>query len=285
MAKGQKRTASQAGLPEDVDVSNPQGTKRAGLEITGVEPDARRQGIAEGTTSTTRNDADSDIQVTEVSTSSDDSLGGSSSIASVCLKREKHVRRDRMFDAFRSDCVDIDEKEAQEISALLLEIVTVTRDCENHQGIVASQCEKLGLRPGFAVDLNALKPWNGIAWNVCNPKGGDELMDFLNKEDPELVIGSSSCDVSDFLKGSSRAMENQTDFHVCARLCKTTPQGQDLSARSTHPIHHVEEQGHLMDRIISWSIQGQRSNLSVDSLQSRFESCWFCSTCNLLDDE
>ena len=80
-----------------------------------------------------------------------------------------------------------------------------------------SQCEKVGLRPGFVVDLNALKPWNGIAWSLCNPKGGDELMDFLDKEDPELVIGSSSCDVSDFLKGSECALKNQTDFHVCAR--------------------------------------------------------------------
>ena len=44
-----------------------------------------------------------------------------------------------------------------------------------------SQCEKLGHRPGFVVDLNALKPWNGIAWSLCNPKGGDELMDFLDK--------------------------------------------------------------------------------------------------------
>ena len=41
-------------------------------------------------------------------------------------------------------------------------------------------------------------------------------MNFLDREDPELVIGSSSWDVSDFLKGSSRAMENQTDLHVCA---------------------------------------------------------------------
>ena len=54
---------------------------------------------------------------------------------------------------------------------------------------------------------------------MCRPKGGDELMDFLDKEDPELVIGSSSCDVSGFLKGSKRALEKQTDFHVCARAC------------------------------------------------------------------
>ena len=146
-------------------------------------------------------------------------------------------RRDQVVDAFRSDCVDIDEKEAQEISSLLSEIGSVTRDCENPQKIVVSQCEKLGLRPGFVVDLNALKPWNGTAWSLRNPKDGEELMNFLDREDPELVIGSSSCDVSDFLKGSSRAMEKQTDFHVCARLCKTTSQVQDLAARSTNQIN------------------------------------------------
>ena len=62
--QGLKRTAGQAGLPEDADVSYPQGTKREGLESTGsgMEPDARRQKIAGGTASTTRNDADFDIQ-------------------------------------------------------------------------------------------------------------------------------------------------------------------------------------------------------------------------------
>ena len=156
-----KRTAGQAGLPEDADVSYPQGTKRAGLESTGsgIEPDARRQKIAEGTASKTRNDADFDIQVADANTSSsDDPSSGFSSIASVCWQGEKHVRRDQVVDAFRCDCVDIDEKEAQEISSLLLEIGTVTRDCENPQGIAVSQCEKLGLQPGFVVDLHALKP-------------------------------------------------------------------------------------------------------------------------------
>ena len=41
-------------------------------------------------------------------------------------------------------------------------------------------------------------------------------MEFLD-EDPELVIGSSSFDVSGFLKGLQRALERQTDFHVGAR--------------------------------------------------------------------
>ena len=135
----------------------------------------------------------------------------------MCWKGEKHVRRDQVVDAFRSDCVDIDEEEAQENSSLFSEIGSVTRDCENPQKIAVSQCEKMGLRPGFVVDLNALKLWNGTAWSLRNPKDGEELMNFLDREDPELVIGSSSWDVSDFLKGSSRAMENQTDLHACAR--------------------------------------------------------------------
>ena len=79
--QGLKRTAGQAGLPEDADVSCPQGTKRAGLESTG----SGMETIAEGTASTTRNDADFDIQVADASTSSfDDPSSGLSSIASVC---------------------------------------------------------------------------------------------------------------------------------------------------------------------------------------------------------
>ena len=72
--------------------SYPQGTKRAGLESTesGMEPDARRQKIAEGTASKTRNDADFDIQEADANTSSsDDPSSRLSSIASVCWKVEK----------------------------------------------------------------------------------------------------------------------------------------------------------------------------------------------------
>ena len=45
--QGLKRAAGQAGLPEDEDISHPQGTKRTALESTGsgLEPDARRQRI------------------------------------------------------------------------------------------------------------------------------------------------------------------------------------------------------------------------------------------------
>ena len=132
-----------------------------------------------------RNDADVDVQVTDANTSSfEDPSSGLSSTASVCWKGEKHVRRDLVVDAFRSDCVDIDEKEAHEISSLLSEIGSVTSDCENPQKIVVSQCEKLGLRPGFVVDLSALKPWNGTAWSLRNPKDGEDLMNFLDREDP-----------------------------------------------------------------------------------------------------
>ena len=89
--QGLKRTAGQAGLLEDADVSYPQGTKRAGFKSTesGMEPDARRQKIVEETASTTRNDADFDIQVADANTSSSDVPSSRlSSIASVCWKGE-----------------------------------------------------------------------------------------------------------------------------------------------------------------------------------------------------
>ena len=46
-------------------------------------------------------------------------------------------------------------------------------------------------------------------------------MDFLDKEDPELDIGSSSCDVSGFLNGLSRMRKS---------LCEAASEGQGLSA-------------------------------------------------------
>ena len=164
------------------------------------------------------NDADFDIHLTEANMSSaDDPLSGTNSVASMCWRGEQQVRRDQVVDAFWSDRVEIGEKEAQEISFLLLEIGSVTAAGGNPQRVVGSQCGKLGLLFGFVVDLNALKSWNGIAGSLCTRKGGDELMDFLDKEDPELVIGSSSCDVADFLKGSICVSKNQTDLHACAR--------------------------------------------------------------------
>ena len=143
--------------------------------------------------------------------------------------------------------MDIGERDAQENSSLLLEVGSVTTDCENPERIAVSQCEKLGLRPGFVVDLNALKPWNGIAWSSCNPRGGGEFMDFLDKEDPVLVIGSSSCDVSDFSKGSNCAWKNQTDYHVCARAYARQHQRGKVFLHEA-PIGSIS----WKDRDISW---------------------------------
>ena len=98
--QGLKRTAGQAGLPEDEDISHPQGTKRTTMESTGsaLEPDARRQRTAGRTDPTTRNDADCDIQVTEANLSSaNDPSSGSSSEASMCWREAQHVRRDQVL--------------------------------------------------------------------------------------------------------------------------------------------------------------------------------------------
>ena len=90
-----------------------------------------------------------------------------------------------------------------------------------------------------------------MAWSLCTPKGGNELMDFLDKEDPELVIGSSSCDVSYFLKRSNCVLKDQTDLHACARaharqhqrdkvFLHEAPVGSiSWEDRTSHGSHHL----------------------------------------------
>ena len=48
------------------------------------------------------------------------------------------------MDAFRSDCVDIDERDVKEISVLLLEIGTVTGDCVNPRRVCCVSVRKVG---------------------------------------------------------------------------------------------------------------------------------------------
>ena len=74
-----------------------------------------------------------------------------------------------------------------------------------------------------------------------------ELMDFLDKEDPELVIGSSSCYVSDFLKGPNFVLKNQTDFHACARAYARQHQKGKVFLHEA-PIGSIS----WRDRDISW---------------------------------
>ena len=109
-------TAGQAGLPEDADVRVPSmfgeymvwnGSRRQETENCGRNRFDNK------------NDADFDIQVINANmASSDDPSSGLSSMASVCWQGEKHVRRNQAIDAFRSDCVDIEEREAQKSSGL-----------------------------------------------------------------------------------------------------------------------------------------------------------------------
>ena len=61
------------------------------------------------------------------------------------------------------------------------------------------------------------------------------------------MIGSSSCNVSEFLKGSKCALENQTDFHVCARTNARQHQRCKVFLHEA-PIRSIS----WKDREISW---------------------------------
>ena len=92
-------------------------------------------------------------------------------------------------------------------------------------------------------------------------------MDFLDKEDPELVIGSSSCDVSNFLKGSKCALRNQTDFHVCARAYARQHQKGKVFLHEA-PIRSISWKDRDISRIASFP-----ENFKVEGPICRWKVC------------
>jgi len=95
--------------------------------------------------------------------------------------------------------VDVTGREAKSISSMLIEMsgVDVTEICSPEK--FASQCLRLGLRPGFAVDLTLPKS-NGEHWNLNKDRDVEEMMKMLDREDPELLIGSPPCTVLSTLR-------------------------------------------------------------------------------------
>ena len=62
----------------------------------------------------------------------------------------------------------------------------------------------LGLRPGWAVDLEELKPCGSERWNLDKPEDVESLMRLIEDEDPYLLTGSPPCEAFSRLLHISR---------------------------------------------------------------------------------
>ena len=60
-----------------------------------------------------------------------------------------------------------------------------------------AMASKLGLKPGFAVDLSEVKPYgphNGQPWDLTTEEDVKELEEMQDFEQPVLMTGSPPCD-------------------------------------------------------------------------------------------
>ena len=96
------------------------------------------------------------------------------------------------MDKYREEGVDISSKEAESLARLICDLHAVDVAEVYSPARLTAQCRRLGLRGGFAVDLNAVKK-NGEHWDLNREGDEQELMDVLEEEDPEFLIGSPTC--------------------------------------------------------------------------------------------
>ena len=72
--------------------------------------------------------------------------------------------------------------------SVLLKCIEVERCAEKPKLLV----QNLNLKGLGALDLRTLKP-DGTAWNFCNRKDRQEARLFIDKSDPDWIVGSPPC--------------------------------------------------------------------------------------------
>lgn len=114
---------------------------------------------------------------------------------------ESHVEM-----CFRKQGVEIIQEEVKQIAAMSVEIgCSPVVEVFSPKRFTA-EASKLGLRPGFAVDLSETKPYGanqGHYWDLALDGDVAELMEMLQFEDPYLCTGSPPCDPFSILQNIS----------------------------------------------------------------------------------
>ena len=100
---------------------------------------------------------------------------------------------------YRADELDISLDEAKTIAKYLVEVSGVDVAEIYSPKRFTSQCLKLGLRGGFAIDLTVQKK-NGEFWDLNKASDEEELEKLQEEEDPEALIGSPPCTVYSILR-------------------------------------------------------------------------------------
>ena len=92
---------------------------------------------------------------------------------------------------------DSADSDLQEIMQLLKEFGCASRRNDVSEIYspprVIAMAARMGLRPGFALDLTVIDPDDGLPWDFDNPKKRAKAMAKVREEEPTLLIGSPMC--------------------------------------------------------------------------------------------
>ena len=112
--------------------------------------------------------------------------------------------RTQVSNQYRKHELDVDKATLESIASLSLELgaVDVAEVYSPHR--FSARAHEFQLRPGFAADLEELKP-DGKPWNLENRGDIAELKKLIDEQDPYLLTGSPPCDPFSALQNINRA--------------------------------------------------------------------------------
>ena len=112
---------------------------------------------------------------------------------------------------YRHHGIDVSDEEIKHIAAVLTELTAVDVAEIFSPKRFTAEAAKLGLRPGFAVDLKECKPGSKEHWDLDRERDVREVHELMDKEEPYLLTGSPPCEAFSQLlniKLASRDPEN-----------------------------------------------------------------------------
>ena len=114
--------------------------------------------------------------------------------------------------AFRKEGCDCSSAELMHMADLAVDLGAVDLSELYSPARFKPVAKKLGLRPGFCVDLECQKP-DGTYWDMNKPEDRKEMLRLLREDDPEMLIGSPPCTPFSALRELSKYKKKE--FCIC----------------------------------------------------------------------
>lgn len=132
----------------------------------------------------------------------------------LCKSKHELIEMEKLHvsECFRKQRVDVTDKQVEQIAVMSVEIGSSHLIELFSPKRFNAYASKMGLRPGFSVDLCEEKPYGpnaGQCWDLSKDADVEELEQLVDYEKPELLTGSPPCDAFSLLQNLSKSFRNE----------------------------------------------------------------------------